>query len=270
MFTTTQTSDDSSGEDPFKENSHCACSPRLEREPMKNRTLIALAFIGAIQAVAGCNSRTTPSAPSSVSTPTPAPISELVTFADPRSGFRTSDLRDAHEQVVRFTAAHELIWIADGTRLPGFSVQGNSISVPACACSLVVRFGSLEGDRRAYLTADYIHDNPGTLVGLSIYGGALTISPTSVFAPGTYTLYGAITETSENGPRPVAGAGVWRLNEEGSGWQVATTGKDGSYEMHGLYDGERAVSLIKEGYVTSTRVVLISGDTRFDQQIEKR
>ena len=237
---------------------------------MKNRTLIALAFIGAIQAVAGCNSRTTPSAPSSVSTPTPAPISELVTFADPRSGFRTSDLRDAHEQVVRFTAAHELIWIADGTRLPGFSVQGNSISVPACACSLVVRFGSLEGDRRAYLTADYIHDNPGTLVGLSIYGGALTISPTSVFAPGTYTLYGAITETSENGPRPVAGAGVWRLNEEGSGWQVATTGKDGSYEMHGLYDGERSVSLIKEGYVTATRVVLISGDTRFDQQIEKR
>jgi len=238
---------------------------------MTNRTLIALALIGAMQAVAGCDSRATPSGPSSMSsTPAPAPINALVTFADPHSGFRTSDLHDAHEQVVRFTNANELIWVADGTRLRGFSVQGNSISVPGCACSLVVRFGTREGDRRAYLTADYIHDNPGTLVGLSISGGALTISPTSVFAPGTYTLYGVITETSENGPRPVEGAVASRLNEEGSGWQVATTDENGFYEMHGLYNGERAVSLIKEGYVTATSAVLINGDTRFDHQIVKR
>ena len=239
---------------------------------MTNRTLVAIALIGAIHSVAGCDSPTTPTASPSVTAPTPAPapIDALVTFADPHSGFRTSDLRDAHEQVVRFTVAHELIWMTDGTRLPGFSVQGNSIAVPACACSLVVRFGTGDGERRAYLTADYIHDNPGTLVGLSISGGALTISPTSVFAPGTYTLSGLITETSENGPRQVEGARLSRLNEEGSGWQVATTDENGFYEMHGLYDGQRAVSLIKDGYVTATSVVLINGDTRFDYQIVKR
>lgn len=241
---------------------------------MTKRTLIAIAFIGAIHAVAGCDSPAKPSPSSSVTVPTPAlapaPIDGLVTFVDPHSGFRTSDLRDAHEHVVRFTAASELIWMADGTRLPGFGVQGNSISVPACACSLVVRFGTREGERRAYLTADYIHDNPGTLVGLSISGGALTISPTNVFAPGTYRLFGLITETSKNGPRPVEGAGVWRLNEEGSGWQVATTDTNGFYEMHGLYDGDRTVALIKDGYVTATSVVLVNGDTRFDHQIVKR
>ena len=193
-----------------------------------------------------------------------------MTFADPYSAFSTSDLHDAHEQVVQFSVAHELIWVADGRRLPGYAVQGNSISVPGCACTLAVRFGTQEGERRAYLTADYIHDNPGTLVDLSISGAALTISPTTVFAPGTYTLSGVVTETSENGPIPVEGAGVWRLNEEGSGWQVATTDKDGLYAMHGLYDGEREVALIKDGYVTAKSVVLVNGDTRFDRQIVKR
>ena len=241
---------------------------------MTNRTFVAIALFAAIQAVAGCDSRATPSAPSSVTAPTPGPApvpsNGLVTFADPHSGFYTSDLHDAHEQVVRLTVAQGLIWVADGTRFPGYSVQGNnSISVPACACSLVVRFGTREGERRAYLTADYIHDNPGTLVGLSISGAALTISPTTVFAPGTYTLSGVITERGENGLLPVDGAGVWRLNEEQSGWQVATTDQNGFYELHGLYDGERETALIKAGYVTATSVVLVSGDTRFDRQIVK-
>jgi hypothetical protein len=142
--------------------------------------------------------------------------------------------------------------------------------VPGCACWLVVRFGTRDGERRAYLTADYIHDNPGTLVSLSISGAALIITRTAVFAPGTYTLSGVITETSETGPLPVEGAGVWRLNEEGSGWQVATTDKNGLYEMKGLYDGEREVSVIKDGYDTARSGVLIAGDTRFDREIVKR
>jgi hypothetical protein len=194
-----------------------------------------------------------------------------VRFVDPHSGFSTSDLHDAHEQVVRLTVARELIWAADGTRFPGYGVQGsNSISVPACACSLVVRFGTRQGERRAYLTVDYIHDNPGTLVGLSISGAALTISRTTMFAPGTYKLSGVITETGERGARPVDGAEVWRLNEERSGWQVATTDSNGFYEMHGLYDGDRETALIKDGYVTAASVVNVSGDTRFDGHIVRR
>jgi hypothetical protein len=248
-----------------------ACQSR-GKNAMTKRTLLGVALIGLIEGMAGCESRATPSAPSSVPPPTvmPGPSDQVVVFADPHSSFSTSDLHDADEQVIRFSVASELIWMADGTRLLGYGVAGNSISVPACACSLVVRFGTRDGERRAYLTADYIHDNPGTLIGLSISGGALAITRTTVFAPGTYTQSGVITEMSESRPIPVEGAGVWRLDEEQSGCQVATTDKDGLYELKGLYDGEREVSVIKDGYDTVRGSVLINGDTRFDRQIVKR
>ena len=142
--------------------------------------------------------------------------------------------------------------------------------MPGCACALVVRFGSRQGERRAYLTADYIHDNDGTLVSLAISGGAVTITRTKVFAPGTYTLSGVITEASDLGPLPVEGAHLSRLNEEGSGWQEATTDKNGFYELKGLYDGEREVLVFKNGYDTAKSHVLINGDTRFDFHITKR
>ena len=238
---------------------------------MTNRTFAATALIGLILGVAGCESRTTPSSPSTMPSPSgpPEPRDGLVTFADPHSSFVTSDLLDANEQVVRVSVARELIWL-DGTRLPGFSASGNSISVPACACSLVVRFGSRDGERRAYLTADYIHDNPGTLVSLGIADGSLTITRTTLFAPGTHTLSGVITETSETGSLPVEGAGVWRLNDEGSSWQVAISDENGFYELKGLYDGGREVSVIKDGYHTARSAVIIDGDTRFDREIVKR
>jgi hypothetical protein len=191
-------------------------------------------------------------------------------FTDPYSGFSTTDLHDAHEQVIRFSVAGELIWLADGTRLPGFfPVASGSVTVPACACSLVVRFGTRDGERRAYVTADYIHDNPGTLVSLSISGAALTITRTTVFAPGTYTQSGVITEISARRPLPVEDATVWRLNEERSGWQGAKTDQNGFYELHGLYNGDREVAVMKDGYITAESVVLMSGNTRFDRQIAR-
>jgi hypothetical protein len=191
-------------------------------------------------------------------------------FTDPYSGFSTTDLHDAQEQVIRFSVAGELIWLADGTRLPGFfAVASGSVTVPACACSLVVRFGTRDGERRAYVTADYIHDNPGTLVSLSISGAALTITRTTVFAPGTFTQSGVITEVSASGPLPVEDATVWRLNEERSGWQGAKTDRNGFYELHGLYNGDREVVVTKDGYISAESVVLISGNTRFDRQIAK-
>ena len=36
------------------------------------------------------------------------------------TGFATSDLRDAQDQIVQLNSANELIWAADGTRLPGY------------------------------------------------------------------------------------------------------------------------------------------------------
>ena len=52
-------------------------------------------------------------------------------------------------------------------------------------CAFEVRFGD-EGRRaRAYLTADYGHDNPGTLVDVEVSQGALVVNRTLVFPPGS-------------------------------------------------------------------------------------
>src|SRR5207249_2277927 len=99
-------------------------------------------------------------------------------------------------RVVQFTTAGELVWTADGTHLPGHFAVGpgesfaNVAEEPSCHCWLVVHFGSSNGERRAYLTADYIHFNPRTVVALEVASGALIVSRTDVFPPGTYTLSG--------------------------------------------------------------------------------
>jgi len=109
-------------------------------------------------------------------------------FTDQASGFSTSDVRDVQEQIVQFNTAAELIWTADGTRLPGYRVIANFF-IPAdgiCAfCSFEVRFGTKGGERRAYLTFDYHHDNPGTIVDIEVVGGQLVMTKTDVPVPGT-------------------------------------------------------------------------------------
>src|SRR5581483_8532831 len=102
---------------------------------------------------------------SAPSPPTAANPNSLVVFTDPVTGSSTSDVHDAHDRVVQFTSASELIWI-DGTRLPdhhvegpGHRVTGNVPPEPSCQCWLVVRFGASAGERRAYLTGDIGHSN---------------------------------------------------------------------------------------------------------------
>src|SRR5206468_2049436 len=104
---------------------------------------------------------------------------------------------------------------------PGYLSSRDLAAEPSCQCWLIVRFGSSNGERRAYLTADYIHFNPRTLVALDIAADALVVSRTAVFVPGTYTLSGFVTETTDAGERPIENAGVYRLNEEEGGWDDA-------------------------------------------------
>ena len=79
----------------------------------------------AVGGLAGCGDSgpSAPSAPGSPSQPsaasTPAPKGELTVFTDPATGFSTTDLRDVQEQIVQLSSIGELIWTADGTRLPG-------------------------------------------------------------------------------------------------------------------------------------------------------
>src|SRR4029079_14118990 len=156
---------------------------------MTNQSFAGIAVLIVANGLVGCSNPaalpapSSPSAPSAVSQPNPG---SLVVFKDPLTGVSTSDVRDAHGHIVQFTTAHELIWI-DGTHLPGHQVDdGRSGPEASCQCWLVVRFGAADGERRAYITADLGHSNPGTVVDLEITGTALVVTWTDLFPPGTY------------------------------------------------------------------------------------
>jgi len=243
---------------------------------MTNRFATAIGLL-MLAATSGCGD-SGPTAPQQIG-PSPAPT--LKVFAD-ASGFSTSDLRDAQDQIVRFNSANEFIWAADDTRLQGFKVQQYPVNldtgpiymvpIPGTICSqgcaFEVRFGTKDGERRAYLTVDYIHDNPGTLVDVDLIGGALVVTQTSQFPPGTPTLSGIVSELTSIGPVPVPGVNVYRAVT--TGWRSATTDQDGLYRIPGLIDGTDSVQVSKDGYVTQQTRLTTGGDTRFDVQLVRR
>ena len=196
-----------------------------------------------------------------------------LTFRDPRTGFSTTDLHDAQEQVVHVSGADELVWTPTGTRLPGYSVvhlpspgAATLISgtIDGCTetCWLEVRFGAMNGTPRAYLTIDYGHYNLGTLADLEVVAGRLMVTQTTTFPPGTFTITGRVTEATPNGLRPLEGATVSRAMT--TGWQDAITGSDGVYSLHGQWNGTSAWFVSKAGYLPHSGDVTVNGDTRID------
>jgi len=252
---------------------------------MTDKSLAVIAALIVATGLIGCDSPSArvPSAPSppSASVREGVAVSQpntgaLVVFRDPLTGLSTSDVRDGRGHVVQFTTGGDLVW-TDGTLLHGHQADGPGHRVntggpeASCQCWLVVRFGSAAGERRAYMTADVGHSNPGTVVELETEGSALLVSWTGTFPPGTFTLSGVITEATGAGPVPLDNAEVWRLNEEQSGWDHGATDKNGFYQLHGLSDGSRRASISKEGYQTIEQPdVPVHGDTRFDIQLLRR
>lgn len=241
---------------------------------MTHRTRIGISLFLVAQALAGCDDGATPG-PAAPSPMRPEP--RLVTFEESSSGFSTTDLRDADEQIVQFTVNGQLIWAADSTRLFGYyvtTVPGTHgvvsyITGRICDedCVFEVRFGSSGGERRAYLTVDYGHDNPGTLVDVAVVDGRLIVSPTDRFAPGSYTLSGLVTEAVNGRSVPVAGVTVRRAVT--GGWQAATTDEDGVYSLRGMYTSNDLVSVLEDGFLDFERPVPIAGDTRFDIRLAR-
>ena len=236
-----------------------------------------------IQGLAGCNSSGSdtlrlPTSQSPIPPPTaPAPALVLTQFREPATGFSTTDLRDVQEQILQLNSANELIWTADGTRLPGYRVSGGALQNPVyyiegniCpqGCAFEVRFGTRDGERRAYLTVDYGHDNPGTLVDVEVTSEGLRVTQTSAFPPGTPTLMGIVTELTATGRVPIAGAVVARPVT--GGWQSTRTGADGSYRLPGLIDGTATVEVHKDGYAVTRQTVTVAGDTRFDFEVTRQ
>jgi Carboxypeptidase regulatory-like domain len=246
---------------------------------MTHKSLAGIAVLIVANGLVGCGNHAA-SAPSALSPPSGVsqpntPV--LVVFKDPLTGLSTSDVRDGQGHIVQFTTGNELIWI-DGSHLsghqvggPGHPLPGNIAPEASCQCWLVVRFGAADGERRAYMTADVGHYNPGTVVDLEITGTALAISWTDLFPPGTYTLSGYVTEATATGLVPIENAAVSRVDEEQGGWDYSTTDKNGFYQLHGLSDGSREATFSKEGYQQIHLAdVPVHGDTRFDIQLLRR
>ena len=143
---------------------------------MTNRTRTGIVLLVLAQGLAGCGrgSSSAPSAPSPVpQVVPPAPIRDVV-FTDIASGFSTSDVRDAQDQIVRFNTAGELIWTADDSRFPGLAAYDGSLEV---------RFGTKNGEPRAYLTFSmsyYHYGPPATVIDLEVVDGKLIIIATTV------------------------------------------------------------------------------------------
>jgi hypothetical protein len=109
------------------------------------------------------------------------PASEaLVTFVDPDTGFSTQNVHDVDRQVIHFdTQRVAMIWGADGTAVSGWAVTGNELRWER-AGGFRVRFGTEDGERRAYFT----ETGPGTICNLDIRAPEqLSISPSNETPP---------------------------------------------------------------------------------------
>jgi hypothetical protein len=199
----------------------------------------------------------------------------LITFQDYASGFSTSDLRDADDEIVQVNTGSELIWTADGTRLLGSYIASHSISgvrlywisgkICAEECAFEVRFGTRDGEQRACLTVDYGHDNPGTVVDVEVAGGALSVTQTNMFPPGTPTLSGVVSELTPLGRAPVEGVRVGIGIS--SGGRSATTDTQGFYSIPGLFNVNARLYVSGEGYQPYNTSISIDGDTAFDVEL---
>jgi hypothetical protein len=135
------------------------------------KPIVLVVLIGALTGCGGSDPSPT--------TPSPAPV-QLAVFSDPASSsFTTSDVRDAQRQIVRFDVANNaLIWGADGRSFPGFPVNGLFVRADRF---FQVRFGTEEGERRAYFTEAVAT----TICDVEIVNGQVVITATSLTVPGS-------------------------------------------------------------------------------------
>lgn len=126
-------------------------------------------------AAGGCGGDSTPTTPTE-----PPPPVQLAVFTDPMSSsLTTSNVRDAQEEIVRFDlTSGSLIWAADGRMFTGYPVSGGYFLRVDQAFQ--VRFGTKDGERRAYFT-ETVRE---TICDISVVNGVLMVLPTDMPVPG--------------------------------------------------------------------------------------
>jgi hypothetical protein len=131
-----------------------------------------------------------------------------------------------------------------------------------------VRFGTDNGERRAYLTADWGHDNPATVVDLAVTGGRLVVRRSGRYPPGSYTLSGIVTEATPAGDVAVAGIKVHFGTR--TGWLESVTDSNGFYQFGGLYNGGEILEINSPGHQAIQATVSINGNTDFNVRLIRR
>ena len=106
------------------------------------------------------------------------PAANLAVFVDPVSDFSTRDVRDVDEEIVRFDpVAKTIIWAADGTAFQEGIWEVNGVLL--ASGGFQVRFGTKDGERRAYFT----ETANGFICQIEAQGGSISISGTNVPVP---------------------------------------------------------------------------------------
>ena len=210
----------------------------------------AIALLTFAVGLAGCGDSgpSAPSAPGSPSHPsaasTPTPKSGLTVFTDGATGFSTTDLRDVQEQIVQLSSIGELIWTADGTRLPGYpaypfrpGLQVAFISGKICPEAVRLR-SSLRDERRREAglpdrrPCPLEPGHPRRRRGRRWRAGRDGNGRVSPWQP--HALWRGHGSNVEG---PGTGRGGRGVAFGGTGWRSATTDKNGLYRIQGLYDG---------------------------------
>ena len=156
--------------------------------------MTGIVLLGLAPGLGGCGGSGSAAAPSAPSAPSPVvqPTAiQLVVFTDEASGFSTSEVRDVDDQILQFSTAPALIW-TDGTRFSGYWANGDTVTADSVcpSCFFLIRFGTRDGERRAYLTwPDFERhgraDHPApTILDIEVEGGRVVVTDTSVLVPG--------------------------------------------------------------------------------------
>lgn len=102
---------------------------------------------------------------------------EFALFTDPMSTFSTTHVRDVDGETIRFRVSNQSIVYQDGTEYQAGSwpVSGNFVG----GNSFLIRFGTEEGERRAYFT----ETGPATICDFVVTPTTFSIFPTQVTVP---------------------------------------------------------------------------------------
>jgi hypothetical protein len=77
----------------------------------------------------------------------------FTSFADPSTGFSTEEVHDADREVVHFDPSlGAMIWAATGDAVSGWTTSAADLSWSRSGVAFQVRFGTEQGERRAYFT----------------------------------------------------------------------------------------------------------------------